>query len=166
MVNSLWKTSSSSPPCEGGERGVVVNLYSVLNVNNYNITWWYITTKIRRCQEFCINSFPAICLKNGRFSFAFQMRCNFTTLSPPACKTWRCSIIGRGDFLVHKGGVITPDGYFDIILQVFLCWFRACSLNRNILVQSRTIEPAKENWGAVSGIEIRLPLAATFFYMQ
>ena len=25
-----------------------------------------------------------------------------------------------------------------------LCWFRACSLNRNILVQSRTIEPAKK----------------------
>src|SRR3989304_6403761 len=24
-----------------------------------------------------------------------------------------------------------------------LCWFRACSLNRNILVQSRTIEPAE-----------------------
>src|SRR3989339_1211793 len=30
------------------------------------------------------------------------------------------------------------------ILISFLCWFRACSLNRNILVQSRTIEPAKK----------------------
>ncbi|HHT9147339.1 MAG TPA: hypothetical protein ACFYD4_16925 [Candidatus Wunengus sp. YC61] len=25
-----------------------------------------------------------------------------------------------------------------------LCWFRACSLNRNISVQPRTIEPAKD----------------------
>src|SRR3972149_7882854 len=25
MVNSLWKTSPSSPPCEGGERGVVIS---------------------------------------------------------------------------------------------------------------------------------------------
>ena len=30
------------------------------------------------------------------------------------------------------------------IYDITLCWFRACSLNRNILVQSRTIEPAKE----------------------
>ncbi|MDO8744172.1 MAG: four helix bundle protein, partial [Candidatus Brocadiaceae bacterium] len=28
-------------------------------------------------------------------------------------------------------------------VEVSSCWFRACSLNRNILVQSRTIEPAK-----------------------
>ncbi len=25
MVNSLWKTSPSSPPCEGGERGAVIS---------------------------------------------------------------------------------------------------------------------------------------------
>src|SRR3990167_8944469 len=25
MVNSLWKTSPSSPPCKGGERGVVIS---------------------------------------------------------------------------------------------------------------------------------------------
>jgi len=58
------------------------------------------------------------------------MHCNFTTLSSSECKTWRYSVIGGGDFLVHKGGVITPDGYFDVILQVF-----------------------SENWGTVSGIE-------------
>ena len=25
MVNSLWNTSPSSPPCEGGERGAVIS---------------------------------------------------------------------------------------------------------------------------------------------
>jgi len=29
MVNSLWKTSPSSPPCEGGERGVVVSSFLI-----------------------------------------------------------------------------------------------------------------------------------------
>ena len=42
-----------------------------------------------------------------------------------------------------------------------LCWFRACSLNRNILVQSRTIEPAKHD---VSGEHAGMTYKVSLIY--
>ena len=71
----------------------------------------YIINKIRRCQAFCINSFPAMCLKNGR-PFAIFKKCwvsflnpTYPALSPPECKTWRYSVpvLCHGTWQINVG---------------------------------------------------------------